>query len=186
MDKPIPNSYAWLVGVKRKSHMLLEGLIHHGIAEWPGEDHNPVILSWAKEAAEAGAGDWLESFYQTDEIPWCGLFVAMLAARSGFSVQPDCLAARGWLDWGESVETPGLGDVLVFWRGSREGRKGHVGLYIAEDAEYYHVLGGNQGNQVSIKRLDKDRFLEARRGPGLPQAPVINLQDGAEISHNEA
>ena len=35
-----------------------------------------------------------------------------------------------------------LGDILTFKRNGG----GHVGLYVGEDKDCYHVLGGNQGN----------------------------------------
>ena len=51
---------------------------------------------------------------------------------------------------------------IVFWRGKRDGWKGHVGFYAGEDADAFHVLGGNQGNAVSIVRIGRDRLLGAR------------------------
>lgn len=37
--------------------------------------------------------------------------------------------------------------------------KGHVGFYVGEDAKGYYVLGGNQGDKVSVVRIAKDRLL---------------------------
>ena len=54
-----------------------------------------------------------------------------------------------------------LGDVLVFARGNG----GHVGIYVGEDFEAFHVLGGNQSDRVSIARKPKARALGARRCP---------------------
>jgi hypothetical protein len=53
--------------------------------------------------------------------------------------------------------------VLVFWRGSRNGSQGHVGIYIAESATSYYVMGGNQNDSVNIKAIPKSRLLAARR-----------------------
>lgn len=186
MFKLLPEEYAWLLSVRAKPPMLFHALRNFGIEEKPGEGSNHMITSWAREAAFAGAGEWIADFYKHDGIAWCGLFVAMLAARSGYEVKPNCLSARGWLDWGEAVETPGIGDVLVFWRVMREGRHGHVGLYVGEDDEAYHVLGGNQGDEVSIIRISKDRFLGARRWKDA--APALPHRMGAEgkLSENEA
>jgi hypothetical protein len=50
--------------------------------------------------------------------------------------------------------------VLVFYRA---GGGGHVGLYVAEDPVAFHVLGGNEADQVNIVRVDKRRFAGARR-----------------------
>jgi hypothetical protein len=57
------------------------------------------------------------------------------------------------------VQSPGLGDVLVFTRNGG----GHVGFYVAEDKDCYHVLGGNQSNSVTITRIAKSRCIAFRR-----------------------
>ena len=66
------------------------------------------------------------------------------------------LSAREWLNFGENVK-PAYGAVMVF---SREGG-GHVGFYVSEDTNYYHILGGNQSNQVNVIKISKSRFLGA-------------------------
>ena len=50
---------------------------------------------------------------------------------------------------------------------------GHVGFYVSEDKEAYNILGGNQSDKVSVARVGKDRFLEARwpKEVPLPSAP---------------
>ncbi len=102
--------------------------------------------------------------YSDDDIPWCGLFAAILAFRrlkNPAEVVKEPLWARNWAKYGKHAGTAMLGDVLVFERGSG----GHVGFYIAEDATAYHVLGGNQGNSVSIARVAKNRCIAVRRPP---------------------
>lgn len=186
MFKLLPHDYAWLLSVRGKPPMLYHAIQNFGVEERPGSPSNYMITSWAREAAAAGAGEWIADFYKHDGIPWCGLFVAMLAARSGYRVQPDCLSARGWLDWGEPATVPGIGDVLVFWRVAKESRHGHVGIYVGEDTEAYHVLGGNQGDEVSIIRIEKRRFLGARRPAGLAAASPVHLAPAGKLSENEA
>ena len=56
---------------------------------------------------------------------------------------------------------------MTFWRGSRDGWQGHVGFYVGEYASAYHILGGNQGDAVNVKRFARDRFLTARWRRGL-------------------
>ena len=186
MDKLLPAGYTWLLLEPIKPQMLVEALRLHGLEEIPGEDHDPRILACASAVADAGAGAWIKDFYTNDEIPWCGLFVAYLAAKSGYRVQPDCLSARGWLDWGRPCDYPGLGDVLIFYRGNPSGKSGHVGLYVGEDTEAFHVLGGNQGNQVSITRISKDRLLGVRRHPDAKVGRRVSLSPKGKVSENEA
>lgn len=150
-----------------------------GTKEAPGAADNPVILDWAKD---------LDIWYPDDNTAWCGLFVAhcigVTLPQEPLPSNP--LGARNWMLFGE--ETPPVrGSVLVFWRGSPEGWKGHVGFYHSEDRVCYNVLGGNQSNSVSIARIKKDRLLGARwpsTAPNLGGVFTETLKGG--ISSNEA
>lgn len=150
MPNKLPAPYIFLES-EPGPKMLLEALKWHGTREAVGEADNPVILAWASELKMRE--------YRSDATAWCGLFMAFVAKRSGKPLPASPLWARAWLEWGIMSATPKLGDVLVFWR---KGGGGHVGLYVGEDATYYHVLGGNQGDAVSVVRIDKKRLLGAR------------------------
>lgn len=167
--------YSWLEK-EPAPRMLLEALKLFGTAEIVGEKHNPEIIGWA---VELGLG----SLYQQDEIPWCGLFVGVVARRSGKPVPANPLWARNWARWGSECK-PELGCVLVFSRESG----GHVGLYVGEDDKCFHVLGGNQGNRVCVTRIEKARLLAARSMYKVKPSnvrPVVIIQQGG-ISKNEA
>lgn len=135
--------------------MLVEALKWYGTREISGPKNSPRIMGWARRV-----GGWVASYYTSDEIPWCGLFIGYVAAESGKPFSQNMLAARKWLEWGTPVDAPMLGDVLVFSRGAG----GHVGLYVGEsaDGETFAVLGGNQGNRVSIAHIERKRLLGAR------------------------
>jgi hypothetical protein len=79
-----------------------------------------------------------------------------------------------------------LGDVLTF---KRDGG-GHVGIYVGEDRTHYHIIGGNQGNEVNIMRIAKARLHQARRTAWKIAQPanvrVIKLESQGRISNNEA
>ena len=128
------------------------------------------------------AGTYLE-----DGIPWCGLFMAVVAKRGGKPVVEDPLWARSWVNFGKDGSAkPQLGDVLVFRRGQGSG---HVGLYVGEDYGAYHVLGGNQSDGVTITRIAKDRCIAVRR-PAYRKAPEtakpVQLAATGAPSVNEA
>ncbi len=174
----IPAAYGWLAQHEPLPLMVWEGLQLLGTKEAPGSVNSDVIMGWAAETGLAGS-------YTTDATPWCGLWAAVVAKRSGKDFPTTPLWALSWSKFGVAAGQPRLGDVLVF---QREGG-GHVGLYIAEDAEAYHVLGGNQGDQVSIIRVAKNRLYAARRPvykdtPASVQ-PYIVAKTGA-LSTNEA
>lgn len=172
--------YVWLADLNPPPpRVIREGCELLGTEEYVGAKHNPEILAWAKETG-------LEKVYTNDEIPWCGLFVAVVVKRAGFEPVSAPLWARSWAKFGNPSPQPALGDVLVFERGSG----GHVGFFVAEDAEAYHVLGGNQQNKVSITRIAKSRLLAARRCPWKVAEPAsvrpyVVAADGA-LSTNEA
>ncbi len=145
-------NYLWLEDID-PPRIIDEALELFGVRERVGKEDNPAILAWARETN-------LEQTYIADSIPWCGLFAAVVVKRAAFRFPPSPLWARNWLKFGQKTKEPSLGDVLVF---SREGGGGHVGFYVAEDDKAFHVLGGNQGDSVSIVRISKDRLLGARR-----------------------
>jgi len=159
--------------------LLVEAYKLLGVKETLGKDNNPTILKWAEELG-------LNKIYTADEIPWCGLFIGYVCQKAGKQVVKDPLWARNWLNFGSKENTAMLGDVLVFSRGS----SGHVGIYVGEDEKAYHVLGGNQGDAVSIVRITKVRCIGIRRTIWKVVQPtnvrVIKLNGNGLISENEA
>lgn len=159
----IPPDMPWLAEAKR--------LV--GTTEAPGEANNPDIIDFSQSAG---------IIYKTDETPWCGLFVShCLASMLPEEPMPENpLGARNWLKFGKKVG-PQFGSVLVFWRGSPQSWKGHVGFYWAEDDLYYHVLGGNQSNAVNVSKYPKARFLGARWPVTVPAKGIRRFAAGTSI-----
>jgi uncharacterized protein (TIGR02594 family) len=173
----LPMEYRWLEEIQQPPRMVVEALKLYGTLETPGARTNPTILAWAKEVG-------LTRVYTADSIPWCGLFMAVVAKRAGKSWPSTPLWALSWSKFGERAGQPRLGDVLTFIRPGG----GHVGLYIGEDRDAYHVLGGNQSDAVTITRIAKTRLQQARRQYKVMPAsaqPIVLAGNGA-LSHNEA
>jgi uncharacterized protein (TIGR02594 family) len=162
---------AWLTAAQAKL----------GTREIPGRTHNNALLAFLNTAAK-----WNGVVWRDDEMPWCGGFVAACLVAAG--VEPVKIAARAksWAGWGALLRPGRLapGAVLVF---EREGG-GHVGFYVGEDASTYHVLGGNQGNAVSITRIAKSRLVASRWPRGYPVngGPVQLAANSRPVSSNEA
>lgn len=180
----LPSAYAWLAK-ESGPVMLHEALKLYGTHETPGSADNPVIMGWAKEVGVKG-------YTHDSTVPWCGLFVALVAKRAGwdYSPQENPLWALNWAKWGRPSPAPSLGDVLVFKRQTATGVAGHVALYVGEDASAFHCLGGNQSDQVCITRVAKDRLVAARRAPWRIKQPgnirPIHLAATGSLSTNEA
>lgn len=152
----LPANYAWLNTVGVLPRTIQEGLKLLGVAEVVGKGSNKTIIGWRDELNQAGVKI---TGYSDDDIPWCGLFAAIVVHRAAKRVVEGPLWARAWAKFGVETREPSLGDVLVFARNGG----GHVGFYVGEDATCYHVLGGNQGNRVSITRVEKSRCIASRR-----------------------
>lgn len=175
----LPKKYNYLA-LEPAPRMLLEALKLFGTLETPGTANNTTIIAWAKEV-----GGKVADVYKADSIPWCGLFMAVVAQRAGKILPASPLWALSWATFGTYQKTPMLGDVLVFTRNGG----GHVGLYIGEDNICYHVLGGNQSDSVCITRIAKNRLYTCRRPLyNVPPKNVrkIILNSNGTISKNEA
>lgn len=179
--RALPPAYAWLDHVSGTSRILIEARKEFGVVETPGAADNPIILGWAKEVGLANA-------YGDDAIPWCGLFAAVVVKRANWVPVKDPLWARNWVNFGRAVALAdaALGDVLVFVRDGG----GHVGFYVGEDAGYFHVLGGNQSDAVTITRIARSRCIAVRRPIWRTAQPlgVVKkpLQATGAVSTNEA
>lgn len=154
-----------------------------GTREAAGPANSPTILAWAKRLGTKVLG----MIYNADSMPWCGVFVAECMDEVGITSPLFAVRAKSWAAWGSNLRAERLapGAVLVFERAGG----GHVGFYVAEDAEAYHVLGGNQGDSVSIVRVGKDRCVAQRWPEGRPVTgkPIVIAEAGtAHVSRNEA
>lgn len=148
-----------------------------GTREAPGPADNPKILNWAQRLGAKVLG----IPYAHDAVPWCGLFVASAVAQAGLKPPAIAIRAKQWAVWGEPAK-PSVGAVLVFERPGG----GHVGFYVAEDDDTYHVLGGNQSDQVSITRIAKARCVAVRWPAGIPKTEPRFAEGAGALSRNEA
>ena len=121
-----------------------------GVAEVPGPGDNPVIGAYLAEVGLA----------PEDETPWCSAFAGHCMKAAGRKGTGSA-AARSWLTWGVASE-PRLGAVTVLWRDHPGSAHGHVGFLLDHDATGIYLLGGNQGDRVSVARFPIDRVLGYR------------------------
>lgn len=150
-------------------------------AEIKGPHHNPHILRWWKNIGAP---------FADDETAWCGAFVGGVLFEAGIKPVKNGASARAWLNLPVKISAPAVGSVVIFWRGSLDGKQGHVGFVLGQDQfGNLMVLGGNQGDKVSIKPFSRERVL-GYRWPGVwPYPERFNLpiidSDGV-VSTNEA
>jgi len=139
------------------------------------------VFGWHEVRDSTKLRAWLKSDGATlgspADLPWCG-DAAETAIKRGLPTEPfagDLKAnpywARNWLGFGTPCQ-PVYGACAVFERGSG----GHVGFIVAQDSRSWHILGGNQGDRISVVAIDKRRLLGTRwpmtfANPSIP-APV--------------
>ena len=144
---------------------------HLGVKEYPAAKHNPTIIEYYKASGH--------SWVQDDETPWCAAFVGAVLAECGMRGTNE-LNARSYMKWGQPVDISKAqkGDVVVFWRGSPNSWKGHVAFFSHTDGENVWVLGGNQGNAVSLKPYPMSRLLGVRavKAPRTSKAQSKTIQ----------
>lgn len=162
------NEPAWLTEARR----------HLGVAEVPGPEHSSVIQSWLYK---------LRAWWIDDETPWCGVFVAACMDATGIPLPKNWMRAKAWAEWGSRLSAPVPGCIVVF---ERQGG-GHVGFVVAKTANgNLMVIGGNQGNRVSIAPFDRTRAVAYVWPPGVPMPPHSALAvfdaGGVQPSTNEA
>lgn len=162
---------------------LAKAASYLGTKEIPGKLHNARILGWWAK---------IRAPFRDDETPWCAAFVGGVLEECGIASTRSA-SARSYTKWGVKLDGPKIGAVVVFWRGSPSGWSGHVGFIVGkDDAGNLMVLGGNQGNEVSVKPFALDRVLsyhwpkshDVPTKVGIENLPV--LASSGELSTNEA
>lgn len=135
--------------------LISTALSQYGVKEIRGSKDHPQIVNYFTSLGFDGA-----KF--KDETAWCSAFASWVAKQAGYE-HSSKLTARSWLTVGTSSNNPQPGDVVILWRESPNSWKGHVAFLIKESKRYVYLLGGNQGNSVSIKAYPKNKVLDYRK-----------------------
>lgn len=136
-----------------------------GTKEVQGPGDNPAIAKYWEDAgiADVAMGQ--------DEVPWCAAFVGAMLAR-GTAEGSGKANARSYEKWGRALISPCLGCVVVISRPPVTWQ-GHVAFYLGTDraARRVRVIGGNQGDAVSIAEFSLDRVVAYRWPAGAVIQP---------------
>lgn len=155
-----------------------------GVREIAGPRHSPGVMGMVSRAA-----GWLGIAVRDDETPWCGTFVASCMAASGFKPPRGFVGvrAKAWASWGIAIPTnvtrPPIGTIAVFDRAGG----GHVGFVAGVHRNGdLAILGGNQGNEVNIRRFPRARLTAFRWPAGVALADTVAWADGGVATTGEA
>ena len=124
-----------------------------GIKEGAGSDDNPAVVAYYKDAGHPEI--------RHDAVAWCAAYTSAMLERAGVP-SAKTLSAREYMTWGKKLDKPAMGCVCVFSRGDPRSYQGHVGFYLGEAEGRIKVLGGNQGDAVSVAMVSKSRLLGYR------------------------
>ncbi|MFA8388315.1 MAG: TIGR02594 family protein [Pelagibaca sp.] len=141
-----------------------------GITEGSGPEDNPTI----REIYASVGHDWVEH----DTVAWCAAFVGHCLERAGMR-STRRLNAHSYLTWGVPVdlEDAQAGDVVVFACGNTHYWQSHVGFFVRTVGASIEVLGGNHGEEVSVRRYSRPRLLGVRREGHIAPAVTLGVQD---------
>lgn len=117
-------------------------------SEISGSRDNPRIVEY-HSVTSLSADD--------DETPWCASFVSWCLEKSNIRSTRSA-RAKSYATWGSKLDSPKLGCIAVFTRTGG----GHVAFFVSESATHVKVLGGNQGNKVSIASYSKANLIGYR------------------------
>lgn len=119
---------------------------------------------------------------KSEDVPWCAAFVGACLEDAGIQ-STRFESAISYATWGVKLMEPVYGCVAVFTRAGG----GHVGFVVGQDPEgRVLILGGNQGNAVSIAAFPIDRVVAWRWPKGEPLPNMLLVVASAAVSTSEA
>lgn len=136
---------------------VIAGKAKIGQREIVGPKHNSWIANgWARLGAK---------WFNDDETPWCGFFVADCLNAAGLPYPKEFPRAKSYATWGTACPAQ-LGAIGVK---SRSGG-GHVFFIVGQtpDGLNYKVLEGNANNMVRIGDIPKAVVTNIRWPAGAP------------------
>jgi uncharacterized protein (TIGR02594 family) len=137
---------------------LLWALTQLGEKEIAGGKDNPAIVAYHATTASGAA---------PDEVPWCSSFVNAAWESRGVRGSRS-KAAVSWVTWGVESKLR-TGAVVHFGKAAPDAKgTGHVALVFAWDAEWVYVIGGNQGNAVTVAKRPRASVGSCRWPAGVP------------------
>lgn len=132
-----------------------------GTAEIPGARHNNAVVRFLQSIA---------AWVRDDETPWCAGFVGYCLKQAGLPTTGS-LMARSYERYGRTLNAFYKGCIVVLHSGNPKKPQGHVGFGIKATRTHVLILGGNQGNKVSLAWFPRSRvtaFVWPEKAPLVP------------------
>lgn len=123
-----------------------------GTREIVGPQHNQAVIDYWKQGKVA-----LD--VRDDETAWCAAFVAAALESSGYRSTRSGLARSYERDRTRFIDCDERQGAIVVFSSPAGPNNGHVGFLDAAGDTSVYVLGGNQGNQVSVAPFPRKRLI---------------------------
>jgi uncharacterized protein (TIGR02594 family) len=149
---------------------LISALAELGQRELAGAADNPRIVNFYSQVGHDEV--------RHDEVAWCAAFAGAMLEAAGYR-STRSLMARSYLNWGQPLAQGRPGAIAVFRRNGDPG-SGHVAFWLAETGDRIQVLGGNQGDAVSITTMAKEDLL-GLRWPARQKPDGANPEPDADL-----
>jgi uncharacterized protein (TIGR02594 family) len=129
-----------------------------GQREIKGPSANPRIVAYHQTTRLAS---------KSDETPWCASFLSWIMVEAGYNSTRSA-AASSWAEYGVACSVR-RGAVAVFKRTGGH----HVGIVVGIGNGFVWLLGGNQGDAVTIAKYSTAKLI-AYRCPEPAKARVVD------------
>lgn len=97
--------------------------------------------------------------YESPKTPWCAVWTCAKLEDAGLKSTRNA-TARSFLKWGQKLDAPRIGCVVVLSRG-RSSWQGHVGFYDGDAGkDYIWLVSGNMGDAVTRQKFLKSTVLK--------------------------
>lgn len=156
---------------KKSPPWLYKAITYLGQSEVAGTKHNPIIVKFSQR---------LGLLIRDDETPWCATFVGSCLEEACIRSTRSALALS-YRNYGIELGGPVIGAIAYMTRKNKAGKiiGGHVGFVMGLRSDgAIMLLGGNQGDKVSIAAFPKSRII-GYRWPHKTPVPYDNLMSFA-------
>ena len=156
-----------------------------GTRDFPGPFYEPRVFTYLQTTLQNP---------NNDETTWSSAFVNWCMLHSGHSGTNDT-NARTWLNYGDVLNEPKPGCIVVLWKGSIHSYHGQVGFFDGFEGNRVRVLGAHAGGgvdweEVFVASYPTERVL-GYRWPRDHQNELVHAPDNLDAdsvspTHNEA
>ena len=148
------------------------GVRYLGVREVPGKGSHPVIAEMFKLAPS-----WLNQ--DDSATAWCGLFRGYVGHLTGTGLPAQHYRAASWLKWGRPVPLKEAvqGDTVIMKRLGGH----HVALLDCVQGNWIYLLGGNQGDAVTVSKFPIAHVVGVRRLVAEREVEAETVEGAGEL-----